>query len=264
MLFTGLTFWFIVDIGQFFPLKRFWSWRLNMATNRYKNRLLRALSEESLQRLKPEAIAFEVLHDLERPGEPIRNLFFIEEGMASVTTSFKNGSQIEVGTIGYEGAAGISALMGTKLSLNRVYTQIAGCGFRVPMRLAKEEFAHSAHFRSIILRYVQTQLLQAMQYAGCNAKHSIDQRLARWLLTCKDRAHSTTFNISQEFVADMLGAGRPAVTQAANKLKQDELITLRRREITILDASRLEERSCECYLAVKDHIENFAEYDNGQ
>ena len=132
------------------------------------------------------------------------------------------------------------------------------------MKLAEEEFAHSTHFQSVMLRYVQTQLLQVMQYAGCNAKHSIDQRLARWLLTCRDRAHSTTFNISQEFIAAMLGAGRSAVTVAAHKLKQEGLVNYYRREITMLDAVKLEARSCECYRAVRDHLESCAEYDNGQ
>ncbi|RRA50029.1 Crp/Fnr family transcriptional regulator [Acidipila sp. EB88] len=204
------------------------------------------------------------MYDLELMGEPIRYVYFIEAGMASITTTFDDGSQVEVGMVGYEGAVGITAMMGTKLSLNRVYTQIPGRGYRVPLKTAKEEFNRSPHFQTVMICYVQNQLIQAMQTAGCNAKHSIQERLARWLLTCRDRVKSNRFNITQEFLGDMLGTGRPSVTVAAERLKQDGLITYKRGDIEILDIAGLEARSCECYATVKDHLENFLEYDDGQ
>ena len=232
-------------------------------TATYKNLLLRAIGNDAATRLEPRAVNFEVGHEMEFPERPIRYLFFVEEGMASMTTTFENGTQVEVGMFGYEGAVGISALMGTKRSLNRVYTQIAGNGYAVPLRLASQQFNQGGLFQSLVLRYVQTQLIQAMQSAGCNAKHNVQQRLSRWLLSCKDRVRSDSFRMSHEFLADMVGAGRPSVTLAAEGLRAEKLIEYRRGLIEILDVQGLERRSCECYHVVRNHLHNFAEYDDG-
>jgi len=136
---------------------------------------------------------------------------------------------------GYESVIGVSVLMGTKESLNRVYTQIAGHGYRCHVEDARREFRLGGYFQSLVLRYVQAQLVQAMQSAGCNAKHNIEQRLARWLLLCADRAHTDTFKISHEFLADMLGVRRPTVSTTAGILKRKGLIDYTRGEIRILD-----------------------------
>ena len=158
-----------------------------------------------------QGVALEI-HDIEYTGDPIDRLYFLEEGMASMTTTFKDGSQVEVGMFGYESVIGVSALMGTRKSLNRVYTQIAGHGYCCHVEDARREFRLGGYFQLLALRYVQAQLVQAMQTAGCNAKHNFEQRLARWLLICADRAHIDTFKISHEFLADMLGGRRPTIS----------------------------------------------------
>ena len=183
-----------------------------MQNHVFKNSILKTLDAEAVARLRLRPVTFEVEHELEFPGNPIEHLFFVEEGMASMTTTFRNGSQVEVGMFGYEGVVGISALMGSKRSLNRVYTQIAGNGYACTIEAGRKEFERGEHFQSLALRYVQTQLLQAAQSAGCNAKHDIDKRLARWMLLCADRANSDAFALSQEFIADMLGSTRPTVS----------------------------------------------------
>src|ERR1035437_604767 len=169
--------------------------RLLLHVGRFKNALLKALDAEVIARLHLRPVTFELEHELEFPGNSIDNLFFVEEGMASMTTTFKNGSQVEVGMFGYESVIGVSALMGTKRSLNRVYTQIAGNGYSSPVEVAREEFGLGGSFQPLALRYVQAQLLQALQSAGCNAAHDFEQRLARWLLICADRAHCNTFKM---------------------------------------------------------------------
>jgi CRP-like cAMP-binding protein len=234
-----------------------------MLTTTYKNSLLRTLDEEVVARLRLEPVAFEVGHELEFPGSPIEHLFFVEEGMASMTTTFEDGAQVEVGMFGYEGVVGVSALMGTKRSLNRIYTQIAGHGYSSPVEAARREFRLGGPFQSLALRYVQTQLIQATQSAGCNAKHQVDQRLARWLLICADRAHSNTFKMSHEFLADMLGSSRPTVSLAAEILKQANLIEYRRGAIRILNVMGLEMKACECYRVIKNHLDNYTEFDSG-
>jgi CRP-like cAMP-binding protein len=181
--------------------------------------------------------------------------------MASMTTTFTDGSQVEVGMFGYESVIGVSALMGTKKSLNRVYTQIAGHGYSCQVEDARKEFRLSGDFHFLALRYVQAQLVQAMQSTGCNAKHNFEQRLARWLLLCADRAHINTFKISHEFLADMLGGRRPTISTAAGILKRKGLIEYTRGEIRILDVPGLTKASCECYLIIKDHLDNYTEFD---
>jgi CRP-like cAMP-binding protein len=204
-----------------------------------------------------------VRHEIEFPGSTIDNIFFIEAGIGSMTTTFHDGSQVEVGMFGYESVIGVSALMGTRRSLNRIYMQLGGYGFKSPVEAAKAEFERNSDFQRLALRYVQAQLTQATQSAGCNAKHDIEQRLARWLLLCADRAGNTTFTISQEFLGDMLGVARTGVTVAANQLREEGLIEYRRAEIHIPNTQALEKRSCECYQVVKSHLDNYTEYDAG-
>jgi CRP-like cAMP-binding protein len=201
------------------------------------------------------------MHEIENPGDPIDHLYFLEDGMASMTTTFKDGSQVEVGMFGHESVIGISALMGTKKSLNRIYTQIAGDGYNCLVEDARKEFRLGGYFQSLALRYVQAQLVQAIQSAGCNAKHNFEQRLARWLLICADRAHTDTFKISHELLADMLGVRRPTVSTTAGILKRKGLIDYARGEIRILDVPGLTKTSCECYLIIKDYLDNYTKFD---
>jgi CRP-like cAMP-binding protein len=141
--------------------------------------------------------------------------------------------------------------------------QIAGHGFASPMEAATLEFRRFGKFHDLALRYVQAQLTQATQSAGCNAKHELDQRLARWLLLCSDRARSENFSISHEFLADMLGVSRPTISVAAAHMKEQGLISYTRGIIHIVDPAGLEKMSCECYRVVKDHLDNYLEFDTG-
>ena len=232
-----------------------------LRTNGFKNTLLKALDGDIIERLRLQPVKFELNHEIENPGDPIDNLYFLEEGMASMTTTFKDESQVEVGMFGYESVIGVSALMGTKKSLNRVYTQIAGHGYSCRVEDARREFRLGGYFQFLALRYVQAQLVHAMQSAGCNGKHNFEQRLARWLLLCADRAHVNTFKISHEFLANMLGGRRPTISTTAGILKRKGLIEYTRGEIRILDVPGLTKTSCECYLIIKDHLDNYTEFD---
>jgi CRP-like cAMP-binding protein len=233
----------------------------SLRTSGFKNTLLKALDRDVIERLRLQPVKFELKHEIENPGDLIGHLYFLEEGMASMTTTFTDGSQVEVGMFGYESVIGVSALMGTKKSLNRVYTQIAGHGFSCNIEDARREFRLGGAFQFLTLRYVQAQLVQAMQSAGCNAKHNFEQRLARWLLICADRANIDTFKISQEFLADMLGGRRPTVSTAAGILKGKGLIQYTRGEIRILDIPGLTKTSCECYQIIKDYLDNYTKFD---
>ena len=234
-----------------------------MAHGPFQNSLLRCLGHDVVERLHLRPVHFELLHELEYPGRPLDHLFFLEEGMASMTATFRDGSQVEVCMFGFESIVGVSALMGTKRSLNRVYTQIAGSGYSSPVEAARREFRLGGAFQDLALRYVQAQLVQSTQSTGCNAKHGIEQRLCRWLLLCADRTHRTTFRLPQEFIADMLGTTRPTVSLAAGLLKEAGLIEFTRGTVHIVDAGGLERRACECYAVIKQHLDNYAEFDSG-
>ena len=228
----------------------------------FKNTLLNALEGEVVARLHLRPITFELNHELEFTGEPIKRLYFLEAGMASMTTTFKDGSQVEVGMFGYESVIGISGLMGTKEALNRVYTQIAGHGYYCSLEVAKLEFDRGGPFQKLALRYVQAQLVQALQSIGCNAKHNFEQRLARWLLICADRSHTDTFKMSHHLLADMLGGTRATVTIAAGSLKDRGLIDYTRGVISILDVAGLIKASCECYRIIQNHLDDYTKFDS--
>src|SRR5450432_2560786 len=146
----------------------------------FKNTLLRHLDGEIIERLSLRPVTFELRHEIEFPGRTIEHLFFVEEGMASMTATFDDGSQVEVGMFGYASVIGVPALMGAKRSLNRIYTQIEGCGYSCTIEAARKEFCRGGAFQALMLRFVQAQLVQAAQSTGCNAKHNMEQRLARW------------------------------------------------------------------------------------
>jgi CRP-like cAMP-binding protein len=227
----------------------------------FKNRLLNALNREIISRLRLAPVKFDLKYELEYPHRPITHLYFVESGMASMTSTFKDGSQVEVGTFGFESIIGVSALMGTKKSLNRVYTQIPGHGYSCSVENAKKEFRLNGNLQYLTLRYVQAQLDQATQSIGCNAKHLTVPRLARWLLICSDRANSDTFKMSHELLADMLGGTRATTTIAAGNLKRKGLISYNRSVIRILDPQGLERQACECYGVIKSHLKNYAEFE---
>ena len=122
-----------------------------------------------------------------------------------MTSTFQDGTEVEVGLFGYESVIGVSAFMGVRRSLNRIYMQMPGTGYVSKIVDAQAEFSLGGKFQQLALRYVQMQLTQATQSAACNAKHDISQRLARWLLLCADRAGTTELALPQDFLAIMFG-----------------------------------------------------------
>lgn len=234
-----------------------------MPEQTFTNTLLQHLSSEVIKRLKLRRVELALRQDLEVPGQHIENIFFVEQGIGSMTAVFRDGFEVEVSMFGYESAVGISALMGTKQSLNRIFMQLGGYGFASPVSAASAEFSRHGEFHRLALRYVQAQLTQATQSAACNIHHNHEQRFARWILICSDRAKQDVLELSQEFLADMLGSARPTVTATARLLKSQGLITYSRGTLRILDRVGLEKKACECYQVVKTHLESFADFDTG-
>jgi CRP-like cAMP-binding protein len=234
-----------------------------MNPNPFRNKILHLLDSETIQRLQLKRLNLEAGHEIENPGEPINNLIFLEDGIGSMTSTFGDGFQVEVGMFGMESVMGASALIGTRRSLNKVYMQLAGYGFSCKTDVAIREFARNQKFHDLVLRYMQALLVQACQSAGCNSHHNIVQRLARWMLLCADRSEAPTLNLTHEYLADMLGSNRSTVSVAAESLQGEGLIRYSRGKVTILDRPGLECRSCECYRVVRDHLANYLEVEQG-
>ena len=190
----------------------------------FKNTVLQHLAPDTIERLQLRPVQLPLLHHLEVPGSSIDQIYFIEEGIGSMTTRFENGAQVETSMFGYEAAIGISALMGTKHSLNAIFMQLAGYGYASPVRSARQEFQRAGKFHDVALRYVQAQLTLSTQNAACNAVHTHEQRLARWLLICCDRARQEHLQMAQEFVSQMLGSTRSTISIAASGFKAKGLI----------------------------------------
>lgn len=230
---------------------------------KYRNKILQRLSQESIARLKLRPVELAVKKPLEQSQQAIGHLYFIESGVGSMTTTFKDGGQVEVGLFGNESVIGVSAFMGVRRSLNRIYMQMPGGGYACRMDHAEAEFRRGDEFQGLALRYVQMQLTQATQSAGCNAVHEIPQRLARWILLCSDRSGLNEMTLSQEFLAMMLGVRRTTVSATMSSFKERGLLTYTRSNIRLLDRPALEAQACECYAVLRDHLENYLEFDTG-
>jgi CRP-like cAMP-binding protein len=167
--------------------------------------------------------------------------------MISLVTQMSDGKIIEVGLVGNDGISGISSLMGAEASYERAIVQIPDGGLRIEVDVIRSAFAEGQALQKILLRYASNLMRQVAQTAACNASHTTEERLSRWLLMCHDRIDSPYLNLTQEFLAEMLGTRRSTVNVAAITLQSASLINYHRGQITIVDRPGLEAFSCECY-----------------
>jgi CRP-like cAMP-binding protein len=227
----------------------------------FKNFLLQRLGREVIDRLELKRVELPVNREIEYPEKRIAHLIFIEEGIASMTATFKDGFQVEIALAGSEAVLGASSMMGTRRSLNRVYMQIAGYGYSSPTAIATKEFKRAGKFHDLTLRYLQAQFIQSAQTAGCNARHTVEQRMARWLLLCSDRIGNGVLPLSHDFLADMIGVTRTSVTLVALRLQERNLIQYTRGKVKLIDRAGLEAMACECYRVVRDHLSSLVDND---
>jgi CRP-like cAMP-binding protein len=220
------------------------------------NLVLADLPEADYLRLKPHLAPVKLIHGnvIYELGGVIDYCYFPFHAMISLVTQMSDGKIVEVGLVGNDGMTGVAALMGQNVSSERAVVQIANGGVRAPLAIIKEEFISGKAFPQRLLRYINQLMKQVSQTAACNASHTAEERLARWLLMCRDRIESSTLVLTQEFLAEMLGTRRATVNVAALTLQSAKLIEYTRGHIRILDQSGLEDFSCECYEAVKNNF----------
>jgi CRP-like cAMP-binding protein len=225
----------------------------------HTNRLLEAFEPASRARVDPHIQTVNlVLGDVVcEAGGFLEYVYFPKGAVLSLLTVLANGAAIETANIGNEGAFGLFAAMYSRVSFNQCLVQLEGALVRVPIEVVRGEFERSEHVRNLLVSYSETLLAQVQQTAACNARHSIEQRLCRWLLMMHDRAGRENLTYTHEFLADMLGAARKTVTLAAQAMQAAGLIGYRRGTIQIIDRPGLEKRACECYAIVQARFDAF-------
>jgi CRP-like cAMP-binding protein len=189
-------------------------------------------------------------------GEAFRALYLPVTAVFSVISRMGDGGAAEVGTVGNEGAVGVSLLLDAQPSPHETVAQIPGTALMVDADVLREGMRERSGLRTLLLRYVHEYLTQVAQTAACNRLHGIEQRCARWLLMTHDRvAQADQFPLTQAYLAIMLGVRRAGVTVAAGALQDAGLITYHRGGIRVVDRVGLEGAACECYGVVRRHFD---------
>ena len=211
------------------------------------NRLLASLSLKDLALLQPHLrpVDLPLRKVLEEPNKPIRDVYFIESGIASVVAG--DGNPIEVGLIGREGMSGVNIVLGDDRSVNRTFIQAEGAALRLKARDLRLAMEKSPTLRLALLRYAQVFSVQVTQTAVANGRAKLESRLARWLLMAHDRFDHGPFPFTHQFLALMLGVRRPGVTVALHFLEGYGLIKATRGNITVIDRKGLEAHSDRSY-----------------
>jgi CRP-like cAMP-binding protein len=184
---------------------------------------------------------------LNQAGKPIEFGYFMNGGLASILTMLAGEKSVEVGLAGSEGFVGVPLVAGFKTSATRVIVQIAGSAFRISARDLSRFLRECPVLERSLQQHSQQMSLQSTQVAACNRVHDVDQRLARWLLMSQDRVGGSVVELTQEFLAHMLGTRRASVTVAAGSLQKAGLIAYSRGSVTIENRAGLEAATCECY-----------------
>jgi CRP-like cAMP-binding protein len=219
----------------------------------HQNRLLGTLSPDLREMLLASAtpVSLPLRTMLYEAQETPTYAYFLTSGLASVVSLMSNGSSAEVGLIGAEGVVGAIQLLGPARIPTQCFMQMEGTGLRVPLGELRNAIRSSVEIRDRVLESVQEQYLSISQISGCNRLHEAEERLARWLLMAQDRTQMETLNLTQEFMAEMLGTRRTTVTMVAGALQTRGLIEYRRGQVRILDREKLEAAACDCYQITK-------------
>jgi CRP-like cAMP-binding protein len=188
---------------------------------------------------------------LNEADEPIKYAFFVDDGLASVLLVMTDGKCVEVGLCGLESFVGIPLTAGLSTSSTRTIMQVNGSGFRIKAKDLVLSLPKCPALSLALQRFGRELSLQAEQMAACNRLHEVEERLARWLLMCQDRLGTDTLELTQQFLAHMLGTRRASVTVAAGILQKAGLITYSRGLVKISNRNALEDAVCECYETMK-------------
>lgn len=177
---------------------------------------------------------------------PTEFMYFVESGVVSLVASTRGGQSVDVAVLGREGVAGFADALGQHPFPYGWVVQLPGQAWRVPRRVVRDHILSCTDLHGLLMAYSQLMMHQLAQSAVCNRFHTTEQRLARWLLLMADRAETEQLELTHEYLAQMVGAPRSAVSAAASVLRTDRAIDYRRGIVTIRNEKRLRKVSCEC------------------
>ena len=232
--------------------------QIDTSIGRIENQLLARLPASDLRRLRSmlTTVLLKPKQVLQKQGERVRHVYFPNSGLVSLTTALADGSLVEAATIGDNGIVGIEAFLESDaVSPCEAIVQVPIPGQTAEM-MRVTDFRHEINrggpLRDASARYLHVLYAQTARLTACNARHSVNERCARWLLTAQDQMHRPTFHLSQEFLGVMLGVRRQAVSEVATSFRTAGLIRYQHGAITVLDRKALEGTACECYAALAD------------
>jgi CRP-like cAMP-binding protein len=221
------------------------------------NRLLASLLPADFELLRPHLKPTELKQEavLFEAGDKIDRVYFPHSGIISLVVELAGGQAIEAAMIGRDSMLGATSALDGEVALNKAIIQLSGTGETLEVAKFREVAEQSLPLRTVLLHHEQVLFAQAQQTAACNVAHTVESRLARWLLRARDLSGSDKLELTQEFLAQMLGVRRSSVSPVANELQRTGLIRYRRGHIEILDLEGLQSASCECYGTVKAHYD---------
>lgn len=224
-----------------------------MAPNSPNNNLLNGLSEDDRKEILTSATDFDFQsgHVFTEPGDFIENIYFVEEGIISAVALMTDGRSVEAYMVGREGFIGSTAWQIPSRTSVRYVAQMMGRARRIDARRIREIVARNQSIRIAMATYDAALQRELEQSTACNAIHSAERRFAKWLLRAQDRVGGNVLNMTQEFLANMLGSQRTTVNEAAQNLTRRGAITYSRGRVTVQDRQALEGSACECYGAIR-------------
>jgi CRP-like cAMP-binding protein len=218
----------------------------------FKNHVLSILTRDEIALLSPlRPIELHVGDYLLHAGDKVEQVVFPESGVVSLITGIGGGSAIEIAMIGREGLVGSSVIAGNGGATTDLLVQVSGNGYTVP----RSRFLHAVAQSSRLSRHMSlvdaSLFAQAQQSAACNAAHSAQARICRWVLELHDRSDTEVVPLTQSFLARMVGVQRTTVTLVASKLQSTGIIRCRRGKVRVLDPAKLEKAACPCYARMR-------------
>lgn len=225
-----------------------------------RNRLLASLPAPDLSVLRGHLreVRIEQGEILEERGRAVDRVHFPEAGMISLIVALPEDRTVEVGTVGHEGAIGLMAGLGSRVSSIRALVQVSGTALLISASNFRSAANQSERIRDMIVRYAELEMGQVQQTAACNGLHDATSRMCRWLLQTGDKTESNLIPFTHEFISQMLGVQRTTVSQIAAKLQSRGLIHTHHGEIRILDRAGLKKQACECYEFIRRHVDRLS------
>ena len=221
------------------------------------NQLLAAMSADDFDLLAPHLATGALVQadPIFASGRAASHIWFPHEGVISIVTVGADGKSVEVATVGREGMTGLAIVLGSESMTNEAMVQVSGHGSSIVPAAFRQALDASPSLRRMMQRYILAVITQISQNAACNQLHDIKTRCARWLLTTHDRVRGDSFELTQEYLAMMLGVARPSVSTAAAALQDAGLIRYTRGRVTVVDRQGLEDAACECYRIIEDEFD---------